>query len=56
VDVFGTVHIHCEAEKRNQLIFVCSFVKMQRILMHFSLLYLEMNSTREVWTSPTSPN
>jgi len=34
------VHIHREAEKNgNQLIFVCNFVKNQRILMQFSLLY-----------------
>jgi len=33
------------AIKRRRLIFVCSFVKSQRILMHFSLLDLEVNAT-----------
>jgi len=31
--------------KKSQLIFVCNFVKNQRILMQFSLLYFEMNDT-----------
>jgi len=34
-------------KKRSQLIFVCNFVKNQRILMQFSLLDLTMNDTRE---------
>jgi len=33
------------AIKRSQLIFVCDFVKIQRILMQFSLLDLTMNDT-----------
>jgi len=32
-------------KKRSRLIFVCNFVKYQRILMHFSLLELAMNNT-----------
>jgi len=39
--------MHCEPWKRNQLIFVCNFVKNQRILMQFSLLELTMNDTCE---------
>jgi len=31
--------------KKSQLIFVCSFVKYQRISMQFSLIDLEMNGT-----------
>jgi len=31
--------------KRSQLIFVCNFVKNQRILIQFSLLYFKMNVT-----------
>jgi len=34
-------------KKRSQLIFVRNFVKNQRILMHFSLLDLAMNDTRD---------
>ena len=33
------------AIKRRQLVFICNFVKNQRILMQFSLLDLKMNST-----------
>ena len=33
--------------KRSHLIFVCNFVKNQRILMQFSLLDFEMNDTCE---------
>jgi len=33
--------------KRSQLIFVCNYVKNQRILMQFSLLGLTMNDTRD---------
>jgi len=32
-------------KKRSQLIFVCNFMKNQRILMQFSLLELTMNDT-----------
>jgi len=35
------------AIKRSQVIFVCNFVKNQRILMQFSLIDLEMNGTCE---------
>jgi len=38
--------LYREAEKRNQLIFICNFLKNQRISMQFSLLYLKMNGTR----------
>jgi len=37
--------LHTVSHKRSQLIFVCNFVKNQRILMHFSLLDLPMNDT-----------
>jgi len=33
------------AIKRSQLVFVCNFVKNQRILMQFSLLDFKMNDT-----------
>jgi len=41
----GYAILHREAEKRNQLIFVCKFVKNQRILTQFSLLDFKMNDT-----------
>jgi len=34
-------------KKQSQLIFVCNFVKNQRILMQFSLLELMMNDTSD---------
>jgi len=35
------------ATKRNQLIFICIFVKNQRILIQYSQLDLTMNEARE---------
>jgi len=43
-----SVKIYTVSHKRSQLIFVCNFVKNQRILMQFSLLYLEMNGMTHV--------
>jgi len=40
-----TIYTTPWAIKRSQLIFVCNFVKNQRILMQFSLIDLEMNGT-----------
>jgi len=37
--------IHREPQKRSQLIFVCNFVKIQRILMQFLVLDLIINDT-----------
>ena len=39
-------------KKRSQLIFVCNFVKNQRILMQFSLRDLEMNGTCDTEHDP----
>jgi len=35
-------------KKKSQLIFLCNFVKDQRILMQFSLLDLQMNVTCDI--------
>jgi len=50
--------VYTVIHKKSQLIFVCNFVKIQHILMQFSLLHLTTNDTLHVtvWTSPTSPN
>ena len=40
------------ATKKEPLIFVCNYVKNQRILMQFSLIDLEMNSTCESMNLP----
>jgi len=44
------------AIKKSQHIFVCNFVKNQRILMQCSLLDFKMNETCDCMNSPTSPN
>ena len=44
----NSVNIYTVSHKKwSQLIFVCNFVKNQRILMQFSLLELTMNCTCE---------
>jgi len=43
-------------KKRNQLIFVCNFVKNLRILMQFSVLELRTNDTRDGMNLLTSPD
>ena len=55
-DLYMLCAIYAVSHKISQLVFVCSFVKNQRILMQFSLLYFIMNGTCDGVNFFTSPS